>query len=242
MACLFYRLEKLFHQAARIRQTSYHPFRSQKALQISPITRLFFVLAAGLLLGGFFVKTLESRIRPVLTAAAETTTVNTLSIVVEHAVLSAMEENHLSYGDFITITRDTSDKIQSISGNMAAMNQMRSLMTEKILNHLSEIDVSSIQIPLGTVFNSEFLWARGPFIKVRSMTVGTVTAEFNSEFQSAGMNQSLHRVYLNVTIPLTIILPTGKQNVTLNRQICIAETVIVGTVPEVFFQIDSSLK
>ena len=79
--------------------------------------------------------------------------------------------------------------------------------------------------------DSELLWGRGPTIKVRSFTVGSVTAEFESEFSTAGVNQTLHKIWLSVCVPTTILLPGQQIEVAVETKLCVAETVIVGKVP-----------
>ena len=75
------------------------------------------------------------------------------------------------------------------------------------------------------------------------MTVGTVRAEFDSQFTSAGVNQTLHRIWMEVTVPMTLLLPGGRVEVTVETRLCVAETVIIGQVPDTYLQVgDAVLK
>ena len=117
------------------------------------------------------------------------------------------------------------------------MNLLRAALVSDVLAALDGVDVSDIRIPLGSLLDLDVLWAKGPALRVHSMTVGTVDAEFSSEFSSAGVNQTLHRIWLQVDVPLTLILPGGPVETQLETRLCVAETVIVGQVPETYLQL-----
>ena len=101
--------------------------------------------------------------------------------------------------------------------------------------------MSTIEIPLGSLLDSDLVWARGPVIRARAMSVGTISAEFYSDFSSAGVNQTLYRIWLEISVPLTVILPGGGVQVPLESRLCISETVIVGSVPSTYLQMESVL-
>ena len=92
-------------------------------------------------------------------------------------------------------------------------------------------------MPLGSLFDLEPLWAKGPALRARAMTVGTVRTEFESQFTSAGVNQTLHRIWMEVSVPMKLLLPGGEVETTLHTRLCVAETVIVGKVPDTYLQL-----
>ena len=104
------------------------------------------------------------------------------------------------------------------------------------LDALEGVDVSQIQIPLGSLLDFDLVWGLGPTMKVHAMTVGTVEGEFSSEFSSAGVNQTLHKISLDLEVPLTLMLPGGAVETVCRTSVPVAETVIVGQVPQVFLQ------
>ena len=124
---------------------------------------------------------------------------------------------------------------------MVQMNLIRAELTAAILEALNGVDVSSIQVPLGSLLDFEPLWARGPTLQARAMTVGTVSAEFESEFTSAGVNQTMHQIWLDVAVPMTVLLPGGELEVTVRTRLAAAETVIVGQVPNTYLSLDGAL-
>ena len=123
---------------------------------------------------------------------------------------------------------------------MAQMNLLRAELTSAILEALEEVNISNIQVPLGSLFDLEPLWAKGPALKARAMTVGTVGPDhpvFESQRASAGGSQALHRVWLEINVPMTLLLPGGEVETALHTRLCVAETVIVGQVPDTYLHL-----
>ena len=198
---------------------------------LSPIWELVLTLIIGVALAVWLVIFLGEQIRPVAALAARTQGENTIIRAVEEVVMEVLAEREVGYSDFVTIERNSGGRITAIITDMASMNRMRSHILERVLEELEGIQVSDINIPLGSLLDIDFLWAKGPQLKVHSMSVGTVQAEFESEFTGAGVNQTVHRIWLEVTVPLTLILPGDRVEAQGNTRIPIAETVIVGEVP-----------
>ena len=205
------------------------------ALKIPPA---LVTLAVALVVAGSIIALLENRLRPVVAEIAAARAQNTMTAVVEHAITAGLAAREVSYADFVTIQRDESGAITALTTDMAKMNLLRSELTAAILEALEEADVSAIQVPLGSLFDLEPLWAKGPALKARAMTVGTVRAEFDSQFTSAGVNQTLHRIWMEVDVPMILLLPGGEVEASLHTRLCVAETVIVGKVPDTYLQLD----
>lgn len=187
------------------------------------------------------IRTLEARLRPVLEDTARTQVVNQMTGVLEHAAQEALSQQPSEDAALVTIERDADGAITALTTDMSRLNVLRAQIVTQVLQELESVDVSTIQIPLGSLLDSELIWARGPAIKARAMTVGTISAEFESDFTAAGVNQTLHRIWLEMSVPLTVMLPGGEVQAELNSRLCVAETVIVGNVPSTYLQMDSYL-
>ena len=194
-------------------------------------------LAVALIVAASVIALLEHRLRPVVAEIASAQAQNSMTAVVENAVTADLAARQVSYDDFITIQRDEGGGIAALTTDMARMNQLRAELTASILEALASVDVSDIQVPLGSLFDLEPLWAKGPAIKTKAMTVGTVRAEFDSQLTSAGVNQTLHRIWMEVDVPMTLLLPGGAVETSLHTRLCVAETVIVGRVPDTYLQL-----
>lgn len=204
------------------------------ALRIPPV---LITLSVALVVAGSMIALLENRLRPVVAEIAAAQAQNTMTAVVENAVTAGLAERHVSYADFVTIQRDEGGAITALTTDMAKMNLLRSELTAAILEALEGVDVSAIQVPLGSLFDLEPLWAKGPALKTRAIAVGTVRAEFDSQLTAAGVNQTLHRIWLEVDVPMTLLLPGGEVETALHTRLCVAETVIVGKVPDTYLQL-----
>lgn len=195
-----------------------------------------FTVFVGFGLAGAVIILLGARLRPAVATVAKTQAENMVTYFVEETVLSDLNQRSLGYNDFITIQRDSAGTITALTTNMSEMNRLRGSIMACVLERLGEVDVSSVRIPLGNLFGIDFLWGKGPSLHLRAMTVGSVSAEFESEFTSAGVNQTLHRIWLEVRVPLSLILPGEQVDTQACTRVCVAETVIVGQVPEAYFQ------
>lgn len=204
------------------------------ALRIPPA---FLTMAVALIVAVSVIALLENKLRPVVAELASAQVQNTMTAVVENAVTAGLAARQVSYTDFVTIERDGGGAITALTTDMAKMNLLRAELTSAILEALGGADVSDIEVPLGSLFDLEPLWAKGPSLKVQAMTVGTVQAEFDSQFASAGVNQTLHRIWLEVDVPMTLLLPGGPVETRLSTRLCVAETVIVGKVPDTYLQL-----
>ena len=198
---------------------------------------LLITLAVGVLLAWGTIQVLEWKLRPAVAQMARTQVQNTVVAAIELAVTEDLARRDVSYGDLVTIERDQSGAITALTTDMAQLNLLRAELTAAILEALEELDVSQIQIPLGSLLDFEPLWARGPALRARAMTVGTLSAEFESEFSSAGVNQTIHKIWLEISVPMSVLLPGGGVEVTVQTRLAAAETVIVGQVPNTYLSL-----
>lgn len=205
---------------------------------ISPI---FLTLAVAFAVAASLIALLEAKLRPVVAEIAAAQARNSMTAVVENAVTAGLAARQVSYSDFVAVQRDEGGAIAALTTDMTRMNLLRTELIAAVLEALEGVDVSDVQVPLGSLFDLEPLWAKGPAIKARAMTVGTVRAEFDSQLTSAGVNQTLHRIWMEVNVPMTLLLPGGEVEVPLDTRLCVAETVIVGQVPDTYLQLDGIL-
>lgn len=219
-----------------------HPTKRRRAVWTGPgpelkIPPALITLAVALIVAASVIALLEAKLRPVVAEIAAAQAQNTITAVVENAVTADLAARQVSYADFVTIQRDGEGGITALTTDMARMNQLRAELTAAILEALDGVDVSEVAVPLGSLFDLGPLWAKGPAIRAKAMTVGTVRAEFDSQLTSAGVNQTLHRIWMEVDVPMTLLLPGGPVETQLHTRLCVAETVIVGKVPDTYLQL-----
>lgn len=186
------------------------------------------ILAA--LLAGIIMVLLQ--LRPVLTSMATARVSNSVNRIVAAAVEEAIRNGDIDYDAFVTFEKDASGRVTALRSNVAEVNRMQSAIAEEILRRLSEDSTSELSIPIGTLTGSALLAGRGPRITVRMQAVGSASAVFRNEFSAAGINQTRHQILLEVDVYMSILLPGIRTSTTVANEIAVAETVIVGSVPE----------
>jgi sporulation protein YunB len=146
----------------------------------------------------------------------------------------------VSYTDLISIQKDDEGNITLVSANAVLMNNLAAntaiAAQEKILN----IGEQGIKIPIGTIMGGQLLSGRGPAVIVRVEPVGSVTTDFMTEFEDAGINQTRHKIYLILNATVRILIGNTSQTVEISSQVLISETIIIGDVPQSFVEVDNT--
>ena len=181
------------------------------------------------------VRLTECALRPVLAAAARYQVRSQVTAAVEQWAAQDLQQRGVDYSDFVTITRNEAGEITALSADMARLNLLRAELSAHLLERLEDSQLE-LTVPVGSLLPIEPTWARGPELHLRALALGTASAEFESEFTSAGINQTRHRLWLELSVPVTVLLPGGGEELTVDSRLCVAETVIVGQVPQTWFQ------
>ncbi len=174
------------------------------------------------------------RIRPMVTRLAESRATNRVNRIVAEAVSDAVASGQVDCSRLITFEKDSGGKVTALRSNMPEFNRLQTLISDAVLERLSEMSPVDLSIPLGTLTGSNLLAGRGPYIHVRTQSVGTATAKLRNALTAAGINQTKHQVLLDVEVYVTVLLPGFATSVQVNNELCVAETVIVGNVPETY--------
>ncbi len=169
---------------------------------------------------------------PILTSMATARASNTVNRIVVEAVNDAIQGGEIDYSVLVEFEKDSDGHVTALKSNMAAFNRLQARIADDILMRLSEVSTTTLSIPVGTLTGSSLLAGRGPLIKVKMQSVGSTTASFRNTFGSAGINQTRHQILLNVDVNVSILLPGFRTSTKVTNEISVAETVIVGSVPE----------
>lgn len=173
-------------------------------------------------------------LKPVMTSMATARVSNTVNGIVSAAVNEAVENGDVDYNHFVIFEKDETGHITALRSNVAEVNRMQGQIADEILRRLTEVSTSELEIPLGTLTGSALLAGRGPSIFVRMQAVGSASAAFRNQFTSAGINQTRHQIFLDVDVYMSILLPGMKTSTKVSNEIAVAETVIVGGVPDTY--------
>lgn len=145
---------------------------------------------------------------------------------------------NLDYNDLITYTQDSNGNTTMIKTNTVNMNKLASEITIRIQNDLNDLDKTSINIPLGSLSNNQFLYGLGPNINIRIRPTGNVSIDFQSEFIASGINQTIHRIYLTINCQVYILGSFTNVVGEINEKVPITETIIVGNVPSSYYNLE----
>lgn len=143
-----------------------------------------------------------------------------------------------NYSDFVIVHMDKNQNIKMLEANMVNLNIVISEIAEKIQEEINRKQGEDIYISAGSFTGINLLAGRGPKIPIRISTIGNVKTEFKSEFINKGVNQILHRLYLEIDCEISILTPFNTINETINNQFIIAENVIVGNVPSTYYNLE----
>lgn len=169
---------------------------------------------------------------PILVSMATARVSNTVNRIVVEAVNDAIQGGEIDYSILVDFEKDTNGRVTALKSNMAAFNRLQSRIADDILLRLSEVSTTTLSIPIGTLTGSSLLAGRGPTIKIKMQFVGSTTASFRNTFSEAGINQTRHQILLDVNVNVSILLPGFRTSTKVSNEISVAETVIVGSVPE----------
>lgn len=138
------------------------------------------------------------------------------------------------YESLINITRNENGEIVFISSNTIQVNMLTRELVKNAQTKLDVMGQHGIDIPIGSFSGMPIFVGRGPNVNIKLLPIGSISGHFISKFTSAGINQTNHRIYLNVTSDISVILPTNSQIVTTSTQMMICESIIIGKVPDTY--------
>ncbi|MEG0872701.1 MAG: sporulation protein YunB [Clostridia bacterium] len=152
----------------------------------------------------------------------------------------AIEENiqDIKYNNLVTIQKDKEERVTAISANVVEMSRLSNKISMDVQKRIEASKISKIAVPAGSFFGSNLFGSVGPLINVKTIPSGIVKVEFLSEFESAGINQTKHRIYLRIKTNVKIVAPFYIQPQEYANDVVIAETIIVGNAPTSYYNIE----
>lgn len=143
----------------------------------------------------------------------------------------------LNYNDLVYLQKDQNSKITALQTNIVRMNQISADMASAMQEKMSKLDSLYINVPIGNAFKNPFFTNRGPMITVKIIPYGNIDTDFKTEFVTGGINQTKHKIYLEIKTKMIVVVPLVKKGTEIVTTVPVAETVIVGDVPESFFNV-----
>jgi sporulation protein YunB len=178
----------------------------------------------------------ERIVRPNLAAIAEVE----VKSMITRTVNNAVREQFLSdeeVRELLTIKTDQEGNITFVESNTTAMNKMATELTQKVQNQYQWKEPTIIDIPVGSIVGSQILSQIGPSVHLKVLPIGMSRANYRTEFESMGINQTKYKVYLEMESQARVLAPFSINNINVQNTILVAEAVIVGEVPEAYINV-----
>ncbi|HWP79241.1 MAG TPA: sporulation protein YunB [Candidatus Acidoferrum sp.] len=189
-----------------------------------------------LLLSYLSLRFFDATLRPLVEGIGVAKAKAIANTSVMRAVEEELSENGVTYADLVSVETSESGEVRALVCDIVRINQLKSRVSQRVQDNLA-VDVVRVPIPIGNLISGDLLSGRGPVINLRLIPYGSVLVNISNEFSSAGINQTLHRILLNITTGVSIMMPVSSVTATVDTTICVAETVIVGRVPEYYTNI-----
>ena len=208
--------------------------RRRKRHRVNRKARRIFRLTAWALVIVLCLMAFDSRIRPVVTTMAQYQCRSASVGAMNEAVMEVLQSQGDLYNQLMNISRNADGTVASLSVNTVTENSFKALLTQAVSDKLEAMKKQPVQVPLGTLMDWQLMAGRGPDITMQILPTAFVQSNTLYTFESAGINQTHHRIYIQFTVEMSAILPGYSTSVTVETEICIAQTLIVGQVPQFY--------
>lgn len=179
---------------------------------------------------------LRSKYRLVIEDLAQTQVKNATSDLTNDAIARQIENGDIRYDRIVFFEKNLEGRITALKTNMSEVNRLKTDILNIINDEILALDHSDIGVPLGSLFFPELFSGKGPVIPVHILSIRNSDATFVSHFTQAGINQTLHRLNMKVTIDVAVLVLGHTSSFAMSSEVVVAETVIVGDVPQTFLQ------
>lgn len=194
--------------------------------------RILLVIA---LIGCLLLLLLRRKYDEVMVELTRTQVTNSTSDLINDAIALQIAEGNIDYERIVYFEKDTAGRITALKTNIGQINQLKTDTLNIINDQILSNEHSQMGIPLGSLFLPEFFSGKGPQIPVKILSIRNSDANFESTFTHAGINQTMHQLRLAVLIDVSVLVLGQTVSFTVSSDVVIAETVIVGAVPDTFF-------
>lgn len=177
---------------------------------------------------------LDKRIRPVVTTMSQYQCRVISVLAMNEAVSDVMLQNEGLYEKLVETRYSPDGTVSSISVNSIEVNRVKEELTKALSNKLLSIGKQKIGIPIGTLSGWQLLAGRGPNVSLTIIPASYVSSQIIDKLESAGINQTQHRIFIEFSVEMSAILPGYSTSVEVESEMCIAQTLIVGKVPQLY--------
>ena len=200
------------------------------------LRRLMWHLGVFLIVVAVAFFAVRNRYREAIADLARTQVMNSTSDLTNDAIARQIATGNIAYDRIVFFEKDLDGRITALKTNMSEVNRLKTDILNIINDEILALDNSDIGVPLGSLFLPELLSGKGPAIPVHILSIRNSDANFVSHFSQAGINQTLHRLNMEVSIDVAVLVLGETNSFTMSSEVVVAETVIVGDVPQTYLQ------
>ena len=208
----------------------------QNGYNIKPYKKRIAILLLIIIIGYFTATTIIKAITPIIERQCRVKARSLATQFANEACIENMKD--ITYDDLCTIERDSEDRIRLIKMNSVAINNLNSHIALDIQEKLNNTEISKFYIKLGSFTGIKLISGRGPDVEVRMSTIGEVTTEIKSEFEETGINQTLHKIFININCNVSLLTPFKDVDESITAQVLLSETVISGDIPDSYYDLE----
>lgn len=161
--------------------------------------------------------------------------IDCVTLAINEAIHREMAEGVYDYNYFVNLEKDAEGKITAVTSNMARINMLSSSLLQDIVNTAGGGEMN-ISVPLGNLIGTNLLHGRGPDVPVKIIMLTSSYADFRNDISAAGINQIRHQIVLEVMVDIDVLIPWETLSTRVVSEVLVAETVIVGNVPDMYFE------
>lgn len=202
--------------------------------------RIRLIVCLLLVLCGAAYLLFQLRYAPLVKKAAMLKMDNDAAGIINDAIESVVESGKVDYNKLVMLEKGSDGTVTVLKSNMAAVNELKYEILDAVSQRILDFSTEEITLPAGSIFFPEFFSGHGPEIPIRLATLRSSGAQLESRFSDAGINQTRHEIVVVVSVEVTIVTPAGTIDVPVSSNAVVAETIIVGGVPETFVTVGGS--
>lgn len=212
-------------------ETGNHAVRNRKKRAALTVLLFVFLLMV-------FLACSAAYLRAVSTDIAVSDASDVVTVHINNAIAELMHDNDYSGDYFVTFEKAQNGEVTAISCNMARINALSAQILEHVVD-VTENYTTTVRIPAGNLTGISLLMGRGPKIPVDIITLTSSRVGFSNSIVTAGINQTKHQITLKVIVDIDVLVPWGSESTQVVTEVLIADTVVVGQVPDTYVNWDA---
>jgi len=228
----------MLYRRMRRRKIHFSTYHNYKPLPRAH--RIVIFLTIDILVAAAVLSVILVQLRPIMLKLATAKVSEAVLYNINSVIDEEISKGTFDYTKLVTLEKDQSGNITALTTNMALINLLQARLSKNVLASVQNESVTDLKIPIGNAIGGVLFSGRGPTFIVKILSVANVHTKFTNDFSSAGINQTRHKIMLQISVELDVYVPgTKAAPTTVQTEVEVCETVIVGKVPNMYADINS---